>query len=199
MNIGIHLSNHLMAEAVYQLLVKHGYDHVVVSGESSTNGFTPHVLLVDIIALKHDLLARHPEAKVLLMDTGTAPEQLCATLLSHRIHGILSPLAEVSLLKKALMAVNEGQLWIDNGAVKTLLNDTGNISQKGRLSHITSREQEIIGCIRQGLSNREIALRLTLSLSTVRTHLNNIFKKLNVTSRSKLMALAMNRAQGPSA
>jgi DNA-binding NarL/FixJ family response regulator len=90
-------------------------------------------------------------------------------------------------------------LWIDNSAVKTLLNDTGNISQKGRLSHITSREQEIIGCIRQGLSNREIALRLTLSLSTVKTHLNNIFKKLNVTSRSKLIALAMNRAQGPSA
>jgi DNA-binding NarL/FixJ family response regulator len=71
-----------------------------------------------------------------------------------------------------------------------LLHDAGNISQKGKISHITSREQEIIQCICRGLSNSEIARRLTLSPHTVKTHLNAIFKKLNVTSRTKLMALA---------
>jgi DNA-binding NarL/FixJ family response regulator len=188
MNIGIHFGNHLMAEAIYQLLVKNGYDHVVTN--ESSNGFIPHVLLVDITTLKHDLLARHPEAKVLLMDTGTEPEQLCAGLLSYRIHGVLSPHTELPLLKKALTAISEGKLWIDNRAVKTLLHDAGNLSQKGKISHITSREQEIIQCICRGLSNNEIARRLTLSPHTVKTHLNAIFKKLNVTSRTKLMALA---------
>ena len=156
-------------------------------------GFTPHVLLVDSTALNHDLLARYPEAKVLLMDTGTEPDKLCATFLSYRIHGVLPTHTDLPLFKKALTAVSDGKLWIDNGAVKTFLDDAGNISQKGRISHITSREQEVIACICQGLSNKEIARRLTLSPHTVRAHLNTIFKKLNVTSRSKLLALATHR------
>ena len=187
MHIGIHFGNHLMAEAIYQLLVNNGYDHVV-TGESS-NGFTPHVLLVDSPTLKHGLLARYPDAKVLLMDTGMEPDKLCTTLLSYRIHGVLPTHTDLPLFRKALTAIGEGKLWIDNGTVKALLHDAGNISPKGKISHITSREQEIIECICQGLSNKEIARKLTLSPHTVRAHLNNIFSKLNVTSRSKLMAL----------
>jgi DNA-binding NarL/FixJ family response regulator len=191
MHIGIHFGNHLMAEAIYQLLVKNGYDHVVTS--ESSNGFTPHILLVDSTALKHDLLARYPEAKVLLMDTGTEPDKLCATFLSYRIHGVLPTHTDLPLFKKALTAVSEGKLWIDNGAVKTFLDDAGNISQKGRISHITSREQEVIECICQGLCNKEIARKLTLSPHTVGAHLNTIFRKFNVTKRSKLMTLATHR------
>jgi LuxR family transcriptional regulator, positive regulator of biofilm formation len=191
MNILIDLGSHLMSEAIYQLLVKNGYDHVVVSGKSSRNGFTTHVLLVDSTTLSHDLLARYPDAKVLLIDAGIEPQMLCATLLSYRIHGVLSPNTELQLFKKALTAVSEGQIWIDNGSVKALLHDTGSISQKGKISHISGREQEIIECILQGLSNNEIARRLTLSPHTVKAHLNRIFRKFNITSRSKLMAVAM--------
>ena len=91
MNIAIHLSSHLMSEAVHQLLARNGYDNVVMSESFPTKGFNPDVLLVDITTLRQDLLAQHPEAKVLLIDTGIEPEQLCATLLSYRIHGISHP------------------------------------------------------------------------------------------------------------
>ena len=165
MNIGIHFGNHLMAEAIYELLVKDGYDAVATSGKPATNGFTPDILLVDTTTLKHDLLAQYPDAKVLLIDTGIEDEKLIAALLSYRIHGVLSPHAELPLFKKALTAIGEGKLWIDNGTVKTLLHDTRNISQKGEISHITSREQEIIECICQGLSNNEIPRRFGLSES----------------------------------
>jgi DNA-binding NarL/FixJ family response regulator len=191
MNIGIHLSNHLVAEAVYQLLMKNGYDHVVTGESSPANGFIPDVLLVDITTLRQDLLVQHPEAKVLLIDTGIESEKLCATLLSYRIHGIVSPHTELHLFKKALTAVSEGQIWIDNGSVKALLNDAGDMSRKGRISHITGREQEIIECVCQGLRNNEIAGRLALSPHTVKAHLNRIFRKLNITSRSKLMTRTM--------
>jgi DNA-binding NarL/FixJ family response regulator len=188
-----------MSEAIFQLLVKNGYDHVVVSGKSPPNAFTPHVLLVDSATLNHDLLTRYREARVLLIDTGIEPENLCAILLSHRIHGILSPNTELQLFRKALTAVSEGQIWIDNGSLKTFLHDTGSISQKGKISHISGREQEIIECIRQGLSNNEIARRLALSPHTVKAHLNRIFRKFNITSRSKLMALAMHNPHTTSA
>ena len=191
MTIAIHLGSQLLSEAIQQLLARSGYDTVVVSGRPPTKGLTPDVLLVDSTTLRQDLLARYPDAKVLLIDTGMEPEQLCATLLSYRIHGVLSPDTELHLFKKALTAISEGQLWIDNGTVKTLLHDAGNLSPKGKISHITSREQEIIECICQGLSNKEIAKTLSLSEHTVKAHLSTIFKKFNVTSRSKLVSLAM--------
>jgi len=72
-----------------------------------------------------------------------------------------------------------------------LLNNAGNISQKGRISHITGREQEIIECVCQGLRNNEIAGRLALSPHTIKAHLNRIFRKLNITNRSKLMTRTM--------
>jgi DNA-binding NarL/FixJ family response regulator len=191
MTIAIHLGSQLLSEAIQQLLARSGYDTVVVSGRPPTKGLTPDVLLVDSTTLRQDLLAQYPDAKVLLIDTGMEPEQLCATLLSYRIHGVLSPDTELHLFKRALTAISEGQLWIDNGTVKTLLHDAGNLSPKGKISHITSREQEIIECICQGLSNKEIAKILSLSEHTVKAHLSTIFKKFNVTSRSKLVSLAM--------
>ena len=183
MTILIDLGNQLIAEAVCQLLLKLGDANVVLSGKPPTNGSTPYVLLVDIATLRHDLLTRYPEAKVLLIDTGIEKDKLCATLLSYKIHGVLSPHTELYLFKKALTAISEGELWIDNGTVKALFHDAGNISPKG----------EIIECICQGLNNNEIARRLTLSPHTVKSHLNTIFRKFNVTRRSKLMTLATHR------
>ena len=199
MTILIDLGNELMAEALSQLLVRAGYDHVVRRDWAPGPGLLPDVLLVDDTTLRHELLARYPEAKVLLIDTGIKPENLPALLLSYRIHGVLSPATEVHLLKKALRVVSEGQIWIDNESVKAVLCDSGAISQKGKISHITGRQEELIACISEGLSNKEIAQRFGLSEHTVKAHLNRIYRKLGVTSRSKLMAQAMKGRQAASA
>ncbi len=184
MHIGIHLTNHLMAEALSHLLVKSGYDHAIMDDTKTA----PDVLLVDIATLSPGLLARHPQAKVLLIDTGIEQDKLSATLLSYRIHGILSPLTELSLLKKALTVVAEGQVWIDNGSVKAVLHGQNSVAQAGA---ITDREREIIDCACQGLRNKEIAQKLAVSPHTVKAHLSRIFRKLNIRSRSKLMTQAM--------
>ena len=119
MHIMIHLDNHLIAETISQLLITNGYDDVVVSGGSPSNGFTPDVLLVDITTLTHDLLVQYPQAKAFLIDdTGIGPEGLCATLLSYTMHRILTPHAGLQ------------QVWIDNGSVKALVQDTGVISPR---------------------------------------------------------------------
>jgi DNA-binding NarL/FixJ family response regulator len=188
MNILIDLGSHLMSEALYELLVRSGYERVVVS---PANGFAPDVILADSTTLRQDLHSQYPEAKLLLMDAGMETERLCATLLSYPIHGVLSPNTELRLFKKALTAVTQGQVWIDNGSVKSLLRGAGGISPKGRNGHITGREQEIVEYICRGLSNKEIARHLALSENTVKSHLARIFRKLNVTSRSKLIALAV--------
>jgi DNA-binding NarL/FixJ family response regulator len=193
MNIFVDLGNRMIAEAVSQLLLKIGYANVVTSGKPPTNGFIPDVLLVDITTLRHELLTRYPGAKVLLMDTGIEKEKLYATLLSYTIHGVLSPYTELHLFKKALAAVNEGQIWMDNGSVKALFHQAS--STMGETSRVTDREQEVIECVYQGLSNQEIARRLALSPNTVKVHLNRIFRKLNIRRRSQLLSLTMQGRQ----
>jgi len=186
--IGIHLCSHLMSEAIYQFLVQNGYDYVAMS--ERFDGFTPHVLLVDSTTLTRDLLARYPEAKVLLIDAGMETDTLCATFLSYRLHGILSPRTRLHTLKKALKAVTEGKTWIDNAAVKASLKDAETPSLLGKNSGITHREREIIAYTCQGLTNKEIARKLAISPYTVKVHLSHIFAKVNVNSRSKLIVLA---------
>ncbi|MEW5818896.1 MAG: response regulator transcription factor [Cyanobacteriota bacterium] len=59
------------------------------------------------------------------------------------------------------------------------------------LQMLTTREKEVLQLVAQGLSNQEIAKKIVVREVTVKAHLNNIFKKLNVISRTQAVLLAM--------
>ncbi len=198
MKILIHLGNHLIAEAIAQLLARNGYESVVTGSSARSAGFKPDILMVDIHTIDQQFLSRYPDAKVFLIDTGLEKERIIATLLSYKIHGVLSPRTELELFKKALTVVSQGQIWVDNSTVMAFLHDSGTLTKTGRIGSITLREKEIIDFVCQGYSNNEIANSLNLSRHTVKAHLNRIFKKLNVTGRRKLISLALNNQLAPS-
>lgn len=56
---------------------------------------------------------------------------------------------------------------------------------------LTSREKEVLSLVAQGANNQEIAEKLFVREVTVKTHLNNIFKKLNVSNRTQAVLLGM--------
>jgi ATP/maltotriose-dependent transcriptional regulator MalT len=58
------------------------------------------------------------------------------------------------------------------------------------LEPLSERELEVLGLIARGLSNREIAQRLVLSVGTVKVHARNIYGKLGVGSRTQALARA---------
>ena len=65
----------------------------------------------------------------------------------------------------------------------------GNKKKKAYLDVLTGQEKNIMSKIAEGKSNKEIAAELFISLSTVKTHINNLYKKLNVSSREDLKSL----------
>jgi len=194
MNILINLCNNLICEALYDLLKKEGNEDKIIVADDKNNAdnFRPDVILVDLNNINQKLFSRYPEAKIILIDTGIKQEDIIATLVSYKIHGVLSPRTDLYLFKKALKAVSKGEIWIDNSTVKAFLHNTGLLSMTGKINGITEREKEIIEQVCQGCRNKEIASRLFVSEQTVKAHLNRVFRKLNVSNRSQLTALAVN-------
>lgn len=65
------------------------------------------------------------------------------------------------------------------------------INQADKINSLTKREKDVLLLVTQGESNKSIADKLVLSEVTVKSHLNSIFKKLNVTNRTQAVLVSM--------
>jgi DNA-binding NarL/FixJ family response regulator len=88
-----------------------------------------------------------------------------------------SPPAE---LTRAIHAVHRGDVWVEPTLVAAAL---GEPCGRRAAAHLTAREKEILRLLASGWTNRDIARALHISDKTVKTHLNNTFRKLNVSRR----------------
>ncbi|HAA84346.1 MAG TPA: hypothetical protein DCE01_06155 [Thermodesulfobacterium commune] len=108
-------------------------------------------------------------------------------MVQHKLSGIIALYTDLELFKKALKVIKKGEIWIDNKYLKQLVNNLENLKEK-RLP-LTPKEKEIISLVCKGLSNKQIADKLNISEQTVKAHLNRIFRKLNVQSRTQLVSI----------
>lgn len=97
---------------------------------------------------------------------------------------------------RAVHAVRRGQAMIHPGIAKRMLEKFSLLSKDGNGSllfggKLTEREAEILVEVARGLTNKEIAQKLFISESTVKTRLRGIFEKLDVRDRSQAAALAI--------
>ena len=103
-------------------------------------------------------------------------------------------------LKSVIAAVQKGELWIRRTLTPRLLDELGariRADSEGRraamdrLAELTRREREIAELIGNGESNKQIARQLTITESTVKAHLTEIFRKLGIADRLKLALLVV--------
>ncbi|HBA70673.1 MAG TPA: DNA-binding response regulator, partial [Geobacter sp.] len=74
---------------------------------------------------------------------------------------------------------------------KALVNFADNTKDSIIAGCLSNKEREVVMNISQGLTNKEIASQLYISEQTVKTHINSIFKKLNMTRRTQLVPLGI--------
>ena len=95
----------------------------------------------------------------------------------------------VQTLMEAIRAVADGLVWMPPTLQAEIIAQCGAPASR----QLTSREAEIVRHVAAGLRNAEIAERLSISEATVKTHLNNIFDKLELRDRVELALYAVRR------
>jgi DNA-binding NarL/FixJ family response regulator len=130
---------------------------------------------------------------VMLLDTSERSQVVEAFRSGAR--GVFSRSESLKLLAKCIYCVSQGQVWASSRELRYLLEALGEalplrvIDSKGA-ALLSRREQEVVHCVAEGLSNREIALRLGLTEHTVKNYLFRIFDKLGVSKRVEVVLYA---------
>jgi two-component system, NarL family, nitrate/nitrite response regulator NarL len=97
---------------------------------------------------------------------------------------------------RAIRVVSQGEVWIGRRELASILDDL--LTRLGRFNdasvagsgQLSLRESEVASELKLGLTNKEIARKLHISDTTVKTHIEHIFQKLNVSSRVRAAILA---------
>jgi DNA-binding NarL/FixJ family response regulator len=128
--------------------------------------------------------------KVLILTMYNHDEYLMKAL-SQGADGYLLKDAPSDELVEAIKKISKGEPILHPSLTKKLFDYHLKQSEKED-TKLTNREKEVLICLVEGLSNKEIADKLYISDKTVKIHVSKIFKKLNVKSRSQAVIHAVN-------
>lgn len=194
----------LMREGIRQLLEFDGSIEVVAEandGEECLEKLIevkPQILLLDInmtkmngIEVLSEIKNKNIDVKVLILTVHDGVEYLMKAV-DLGIDGYIMKDAESSELKKAIHVIMSGETYIQPKLVPILNNRlvTRDID-KDKIDSLTSRELEVLIQVANGMYNKEIAASLNISERTVKNHLSNIFRKIDVYDRTQAAVFAI--------
>lgn len=152
----------------------------------------PDVVLVDIhlpgvsgIECVRKLKVKHPDIQF-MMCTSLEDSDSIFNALQAGANGYISKTTSPAKILEAIQDIHKGGSPMSSQiARKVVVSFQGAaLATKKKLETLSSREQEILTLLSKGLRYKEIAGKLFLSTETVRTHIRNIYEKLQVNSRT---------------
>ncbi len=128
--------------------------------------------------------------KVLMVTAGmSAADSYLAWRLG--ISGIFLKHSSPATLIQAIRQVAGGGTWVDQKAIPTAADWVGESGAQSADLILTPREQQVLRSVFEGLTNKEIAFRLAVSVSSVKATLQQLFQKTGVRTRGQLVRIAI--------
>lgn len=157
----------------------------------------PDVVLMDInmpekngVEVTGILKKQFPSMKILVLTMHSHDEYFMSAI-REGADGYLLKDAPSEQVVEAIRTVARGESVIHPSMTKKLLNFHQQQQEQTKDNTLTEREYEVLQCLVEGLSNKEIADRLFISDKTVKIHVSKIFKKFDVKSRSQVVIYAV--------
>jgi DNA-binding NarL/FixJ family response regulator len=157
----------------------------------------PDVILLDLDGHQAELeetmtLCKEaaPNARVCVLSLRSLPEAM-ERCLSAGVEGYILKDITPSELMRAVKSVADGMTYVDPRVAGGLLRRRTKANGRRDLNELSMRETEIVKLIAEGLSNKEISSRLTLSEKTVKNHISHVFSKLNICARTQAAVYAI--------
>ena len=199
----------LFNQAVRALLA--GLPGIELTGTSKGPGILPRTqttvnLNIVLLALPEptdfisitDFCQQHPQTRVLLLSLDWTLSKV-QTSLQAGVSGCLSANMSAEDLGNALRQAVRGEITLSRELQKSLIMMLAEGKQAESLSFedLSPREREVLILVCEGLSNKQIAQRIYLSVRTVENHLANIYTKLEVESRTEAAVFALQQGWIP--
>jgi two-component system nitrate/nitrite response regulator NarL len=158
-------------------------DLLIVHGEPS---------FAQSLELMRDIVASGCTVRSLVICANITPEQTADSVRLGAV-GVLPATLDSALLRRCLEAVRAGEFWLPREGMASLVHALRERPQPaGRPYGLTPRELDVVLAVVEGLSNREIAAKLSIREDTVKHHLSAAFDKTGTFSRVELAVFAMN-------
>jgi NarL family two-component system response regulator LiaR len=155
----------------------------------------PDVILMDLLMPEMDgatatriILERHPQVRVVALTSFQEKELVRDALRAGAISYLIKNVSADELVE-AIRAAHAGRSTLAPEALQALIQSDQPEFTPGY--DLSARERQVLALLVQGLSNPEIADRLSVSRSTAKAHVSSILSKLGVSSRAEAAALAV--------
>jgi DNA-binding NarL/FixJ family response regulator len=160
----------------------------------------PDIVLMDLrmpnldgIEATRQILAEHPDVKVLILTTFEADNHVIQALKVGASGYILKD-SQADSIVSSILAVAAGERVMSGAVASRVLEMlTGSTTTQQSYDGLTVREIEILKMLASGMANKQIAYKLTISDKTVRNHVSNMYEKLHINDRSQAVLYAVRK------